>query len=305
MSTPTPLIGIAPSPTFFRLPEYATLASFNLPLFSMYVLLHVLLLALPFTYTPEALFLALFLYFFTICFGVTLGYHRLLCHRSYKTYRPIAAILAFLGCLSFQRGPIWWTACHRLHHREVDKTADPHSPNVSFLWSHLLWPFFRHPELDSPTARNRLARDLSLNPAMKFLEKYYTAINILFLISLFVVGHVVGGFKLAWSFLVWGGFLRIVCCLHITWLVNSVCHIWGYRNYETPDRSRNNWLVAFLTYGEGWHNNHHHDARAARNGHYWYEIDLTYYLIKVMQIIGLAYDIVPLRARLKILGETR
>jgi len=146
---------------------------------------------------------------------------------------------------------------------------------------------------------NRRVRDLVADPGLYFLEKNYTLINIAFLIFLFGVGYLLGGSKIGLSVLVWGGFLRLVLCLNITWLVNSVAHIWGYRNYETPDLSRNNWWVALLTWGEGWHNNHHADARAARNGHYWYEIDVTYYLIKLMKKMGLAYDIVGVRTKLR------
>lgn len=282
----------------FALPKHATLGNFNAPLFTLYILLHVSLLLVPFTYTHQGLFLMLGLYFVTICLGITLGYHRLFAHRSYKTFKPVSYVLAFFGCLAFQRGPIWWTACHRLHHGKVDTELDPHSPKHNFIWAHMLWPFFRNPELEGLKQNTiGLARDIALDPGMQFLEKNYTAINTLFLFTLFGAGYIAGGMKLGLSFFVWGGLLRIVLCLHFTWLVNSVSHTWGYRNYPTNDQSRNNWLVALLTYGEGWHNNHHADARAARNGHFWYEIDITYYLIKFMNCIGLAYDIAPVRLK--------
>ncbi len=282
------------------LPSYATRKRFNGPLFSLYVLLHVAALAAPFTFSWQGLAVLAAMYFLTICLGITLCYHRLLAHRSYKTWRPIKYTLALLGCLAFQRGPIWWTACHRLHHSVTDKGTDPHSPRNGFIWSHFLWPFFWHPQLDeSRETTYRLARDLANDPGMRFLEKHYTSINMLCLVGLFAMGYLWGGLALGISVLVWGGFLRLVLCLNITWLVNSASHLWGYRTYETNDRSRNNWWVALLTWGEGWHNNHHADARAARNGHYWYEPDPTYWIIRLMSRLGLAYDVVPVRPGLQ------
>lgn len=242
----------------------------------------------------------LVMYFLTICLGITLCYHRLLTHRSYKTSRPIKYILALFGCLAFQRGPIWWTACHRLHHSMADKEQDPHSPRYSFIWSHFFWAFFWHPQLDeSLETTNRLAPDLALDPGLRFLETHYTSLNLLCLAALFGLGYLWGGLPIGLSVLVWGGFLRLVLCLNITWLVNSVAHIWGYRTYETADTSRNNGLVAFLTWGEGWHNNHHADARAARNGHQWYELDPTYWIISLMGKLKLAHGIVPVRRNLQ------
>ncbi|MBY0404528.1 MAG: hypothetical protein K2X66_11565, partial [Cyanobacteria bacterium] len=168
------------------LPAYATRERFNGPLFTLYVLLHFSILWAPSTFTPEGCILGLGIYFTTICLGITLCYHRLLAHRSYKTFAPLKYTLALFAVLAFQRGPIWWVATHRLHHSEVDTPLDPHTPQVSFVWSHLLWPFFWHPQLDeSPETVKRLARDMAEDPGMRFLEKHYTSINVLFLISLY------------------------------------------------------------------------------------------------------------------------
>ena len=271
------------------LPAYATRERFNAPLFWLYVTLHLSLLIAPFTFSWQGLVTSLVLFFMTICLGVTLCYHRLLAHKSYKLVRPLKYFLAFLGCLAFQRGPIWWVATHRLHHSRVDREGDPHSPKVSFLWSHFLWAFYRHPQLDeSPETIHRLARDLAEDPGMRFLEKAYTSINVLFLIALFGLGAFWGGWKLGLSILVWGGLFRILYGLHITWLVNSAAHIWGYRTYDTPDKSRNNWWVALLTWGEGWHNNHHAHQSSAQMGFAWYEIDVTYWVISLLKKIGCA-----------------
>jgi fatty-acid desaturase len=275
------------------LPEYATRERFNTPLFSLYALLHLTIFVAPFTFSWPG-FVALVVFnFMTICMGITLCYHRLLAHRSYQLPKVPTYFLAFLGCLAFQRGPIWWVATHRLHHSHVDQAGDPHSPQHSFFWSHFLWAFFRHPQLDeSEITVHCLARDLYEDPVMRILEKYYTAINVSSLIVLFGLGYLSGGWKLGISLLVWGGLLRILYGLHITWLVNSAAHIWGYRTFATPDKSRNNWWVALLTWGEGWHNNHHAHQRSARMGFTWYEIDVTFWLIRFLKKIGLATKIV-------------
>jgi len=281
------------------LPAYATWQRFNPHLFLNYVLIHASLLIAPFTFSWLGLSAFLIIYFTTICLGITLGYHRLLTHCSYKTYPWVRFILALCGVLACQRGPIWWTAAHRMHHSKVDKPMDPHTPTVSFIWSHALWAFFRHPQLDdSIETVHRLARDLREEPGMRFLEKYYGLINAVFMAGLFSLGYALGGFKLGLSLFVWGGIFRVLVTLHITWMVNSVCHLWGYRNYKTADTSRNNWIAALLTFGEGWHNNHHADQRAARNGHRWYEIDVTYYLILLMRQTKLAYNVMPVSNRL-------
>lgn len=271
------------------MPDYATRERFNLSMFSLYLFLHIMALSAFWTFSWQGLLVFIAMYFLTICLGITLCYHRLLAHRSYKTYPLIAYFCAFLGCLAFQRGPVWWVACHRLHHSRVDKDGDPHSPLRSFLWSHFLWAFFRHPQLDeSPEITKRLARDIDADSGMRFLEKNYTLINIFSLIVLFALGYFWGGWKIGSSVLVWGGFLRIIYGLNITWLVNSAAHLWGYRTYDTPDQSRNNWWVALLTWGEGWHNNHHAHQRSARMGYRWYEIDITYSVIKLLQCLRLA-----------------
>jgi fatty-acid desaturase len=275
------------------LPAYATLTRLNFPLLSIYILLHLTLLAAPFTFTWQGFILGLVLSFLTVCLGITLCYHRLLAHRSYQLSRPICVVFAFLGCLAFQRGPIWWVACHRLHHQRVDKPGDPHSPSNSFLWSHFLWPFFKHPQLDDASeALQKLAPDLYFDPAFRFLETHYTTINILFLGLLFLIGYFLNGINLGLSFLFWGGFFRIIYGLNITWLVNSAAHLWGYQRFETPDKSRNNWWVALLTYGEGWHNNHHAQPRSAKMGFTWYELDVTYYIIFTLKSLGLAKRVI-------------
>jgi fatty-acid desaturase len=274
-------------------PAYATRKRFDAPMFVMYLALHLSLLAAPFTFTWQALAVAGVVSFCTMCLGITLCYHRLLAHRSFKIPRPLMWFFALLGCLSLQRGPLWWSACHRLHHSQVDKANDPHSPTVSFLWSHVMWVFFTHPKLDdTPDQTPRLAPDLYADPGLRFLEKYYTAINIAFLMALTAAGYFWGGGPMALSFLVWPGLLRIIYGLNITWLVNSAAHVWGTRPFATPDRSRNNWWVALLTWGEGWHNNHHAHPRSAKMGFTWRQPDVTYAVLKTLQCLGLATHVV-------------
>ncbi len=280
--------------TFYNhFPAYAIKERFNLPLFSLYVALHVTILMAPFTYSTEGLIAFLLLSFMTFCLGITLCFHRLLTHCSYEIPKPLKYLFTLFGCLAFQRGPIWWVATHRLHHSRVDQDGDPHTPKFSFVWAHFAWAFFTHPQLDEdPKIVQGLARDLYADPVMRFFEKYYTAINILFLVFLFVLGYFIGGLKIALSLLVWGGFVRILYNLHMTWLVNSMAHIWGYQTFNTPDTSKNNWWVALLSWGDGWHNNHHAYPRSARAGFAWYEIDITYWVISLLRYLGVAKKVI-------------
>jgi fatty-acid desaturase len=275
--------------SFSLLPPYAV--KLNVPLISAYVLMHLSLLAAPFTFSWEGLTVFGVMYFATICLGITLGYHRLLAHRSYQVPKILSYIMATLGCLAFQRGPIWWVATHRLHHGVTDTPQDPHSPRFSLAWAHFLWPFFQHPDL-TPDKVSKLARDMVEDPVFRFLERHYTSLNVGFLALLFAVGYVWQGLHMGLSFLIWGGAFRIMFCLNVTWLVNSAAHRWGYRRFETPDDSRNTWWVALLTFGEGWHNNHHAHARSARMGLTWYELDVTYGIIRLLKSLGLAKRVV-------------
>ena len=278
---------------FNQLPAYANWKRFTVFNFLRYMVLHLSLFLVPFTYSMQGLIAFFVFYFISICFGITLGYHRLLAHQSYKTNKWIKYTLAFCGMLACQRGPIWWVATHRLHHSKVDQPLDPHTPQVSFLWAHFIWAFFRHPQLDeTPETVNRLARDLWEDRGMRFLENNYALMNTAVFGALFATGYWLGGFKMGLSLFVWGGLFRLVVTLHITWLVNSVAHLWGYRRYETADTSRNNWWVALLTFGEGWHNNHHAQPRSAKMGFTWFEIDVTYWFIALMQKVGLARQVI-------------
>lgn len=220
--------------------------------------------------------------------GVTAGYHRYFSHRAYKTSRAFQFVLAWLGCSAAQKGPLWWAAQHRHHHRTSDTPADLHSPIThSLWWSHIGWVL--SPASDAMDEHT--IKDLSRYPELRWLDRYNWAPPLVLASLCFLAG--------GWSGLVWGFFVSSVLSHHATFLVNSACHLWGRRCYATPDASRNNWLVAVLTMGEGWHNNHHHYPSSANQGFRWWEIDGSYYLIRLLTCVGLVWDVrTPPRAKL-------
>jgi stearoyl-CoA desaturase (Delta-9 desaturase) len=212
--------------------------------------------------------------------GITAGYHRYFAHRSYKTTRAFQFVLAWLGCSAAQKGPLWWAAQHRHHHRTSDTPEDRHSPVAHSLWqSHVGWVL----SPDSDGTDGPAVRDLSRYPELRWLDRHH------WLPPLLLAGlcAVVGG----WGGLVWGFFVSSVLSHHATFLVNSACHLWGRRRYATADASRNNWFVALLTLGEGWHNNHHHYQSSANQGFRWWEIDVSYYLIRLLAGVRLVWDV--------------
>lgn len=248
-----------------------------------------------FTWSGVLIFLAL--YWATACLGVTLCFHRLVTHQSFKTYPAVKYLLTFFGCLALQGGPLNWAAKHRLHHKESDEEPDPHTPFVSFLWSHVLWLFFVHPEMETEERMYRFVPDLARDPVLRWFDRHFFAVAMLFALVLFGAGYAVGGAALGLSWVLWGVVVRTVFVWHVTWLVNSATHMWGYKNYHTRDNSRNSWWVALLAFGEGWHNNHHADQRSAAHGHRWFEFDMTHWIIQAMAGCGLAWDIVQPQAK--------
>ena len=257
--------------------------------------MHLLALAAPFTFSWEGFLAFLIMVQVTGCLGITLCYHRLLTHRSFKTHKFVKGFLMLCGTLSFEGSPSWWVASHRVHHRESDQPKDPHSPvQDGIFWSHVGWLMYDDPRmLDEKTMRKHIP-DMIDDPWAKFLHNNFVLVNTVFLLGISALGYALGGPQKALSMFIWGGALRIVWVWHITWLVNSMTHVSGYRNYETRDGSRNNWLVGILAFGEGWHNNHHAMPSTARAGHKWWEIDQTYGILKLMEMTGLAWKIVPI-----------
>jgi len=235
--------------------------------------------------------------------GINLCYHRLLTHQGFVVPKRLEHALAVLGVCTLQDTPACWVAMHRIHHKHSDERPDPHSPLVSFLWGHCGWLMFANREFLNLNHYQRFTRDLLRDPFYLRLERggcwlwIYLASAALFFLGGCGVGVLLDGSRQAAlhmgaSLLVWGVFVRTVLTWHITWSVNSLTHVWGYRNYETTDNSRNNVLVGLWSNGEGWHNNHHADQRAAAHGHRWWEFDLTWLTIRLLERIGLARDVV-------------
>lgn len=276
-----------------KYPAYATPKTFKYPEFAVILALHLIALAAPFTFTWSGLTVFIVLALLTGGIGVTLSYHRLLTHRSFKAHPIVSFTSTYLACLALQGGPVSWVGTHRHHHKYSDQPEDAHTPMTGgFWWAHLWWNFFRHPDLDTPEKLRRLTPDLHAEPMMMFFEKHFFGLFLLTAVVLCGIAYYIGGPSLAISWFVWGFALRTVYSWHTTWLVNSATHVWGYQNYHLKDDSRNLWWVALLTYGEGWHNNHHSDPRSASHGHLWFEFDISYQIIRVLAWAGLAKDVV-------------
>lgn len=264
----------------------------NWPVFLWITVVHLIALAAPFYFTWGGLAIFAVMYYATGCFGVTLGYHRLLTHQSFKTFAPIRYFLALLGQLSGEGSAMFWVATHRKHHQLSDKEGDPHSPRDGGWWSHVLWLFPKRTTETEDQLIARYAPDFAADRGMVFLHKTFIVWNILFGAALLTTGWMVWDMRTGISFLLWGLFLRMAVVFHVTWFVNSATHMWGYRNYETTDDSRNLWWVGLLAFGEGWHNNHHAYQRMAAHGHKWWEFDQTYIIIRAMEACGLAWKVV-------------
>ena len=240
-------------------------------------------------FSVSGLVLGIVMYFVAGMVGVTMSYHRLLTHRSFQTYKPVEYFLTFCACQALQSGPIEWVAMHRIHHKESDEEPDPHSPLVNFLWAHAGWLFVSLPDAHTYQEYSRFAKDLHRDKWQRFFDMFFFPIYVLTAVAIYFAGEVYGGLGMSW--LVWGVFVRTVVLWHCTWAVNSVTHTFGYRNYNTDEESTNNWLVAIFSFGEGWHNNHHADQRSAAHGQRWFEVDITYRLIKIMELLGLVWGV--------------
>jgi stearoyl-CoA desaturase (delta-9 desaturase) len=236
--------------------------------------------------------------------GINIGYHRLLVHRSFRCPKWLEHTFAVLGVCCLQDSPTRWIAIHRLHHKHTDRRSDPHSPSVSYFWGHLGWLVFKNRDLRKRSTLERYARDLTRDPFYAWLHRHrvwlylYAAHAALFLGLGSLAGWLMSGtaeeaLRFGLSVLVWGVFVRTVFVWHVTWTANAVCHLWGYQSFATGENSRNNWLIALVTNGEGWHNNHHAYPRSARHGHRWWEFDLMYGTILLLRAVGLASEVLP------------
>ena len=262
-------------------------------------IMHIGAVAALWYFTWQGLALLVGLHFVTACLGVTLGFHRLLTHGSLVVSRPVKYFFSICGMLSAEGSPLMWVATHRKHHVHSDQDDDPHSPNHGFWWSHMLWfsPANTPEELEA--LLKRWAPDLYKDPCSGSSTGRSECIRCCWESSCTPRASISSDRECRGCC---GGLCaRMVFAYHSTWFVNSATHIWGYRNYETTDRSRNLWWVALLSYGEGWHNNHHAHQRLAVHGHRWWEVDVTYMVIRLLKATGLAkkvQDQIPAPGRL-------
>ena len=249
-------------------------------------------------WSPVAVGVALALYAVRML-TITGVYHRYFSHRTYETSRFWQFVGALIGATSAQRGPLWWASHHRHHHRFADQPDDTHSPvQRGFLWSHMLW--ILTPKYFG--TKKKFVKDWSRFPELVFLNRYDILPPLALLVVLLVTGRLLGvyapslgtsGLQMA----VWGFAISTVALFHATATINSLDHLIGRRRYNTPDHSRNNWVLALITFGEGWHNNHHHYPIASRQGFFWWEIDLTYYVLIVLSWLGIVRGLTPLPPR--------
>ena len=236
-----------------------------------------------FVFSWQALAVALFLFWMCTGLGISMGYHRLHTHRSYQVPLAVEYFFAVCGTLSLEGGPIFWVATHRMHHQKPDQPGDPHSPRDGGWWAHMGWLLVGENKHSNTPQLTKYAPDLAK-------DRFYVLLNDYHWVPMIVLGallYAIGGFP----FVLWGIFLRVVVGLHCTWLVNSATHMWGSRRFETRDDSRNNWLIALITSGEGWHNNHHAHPASARHGLAWYEFDLSWIQIQILKFFGIAKSV--------------
>jgi stearoyl-CoA desaturase (delta-9 desaturase) len=247
------------------------------PFFAVHVAAVAGVVALGWSWKGLALAVALYV---VRMFGVTAGYHRYFSHRSFRTSRPAQLWLALLAMSSSQKGVLWWAGNHRRHHKFSDQEGDVHSTaKDGFLWAHLWWILSTKHEV----TEERNIRDLSRFPELVWLDRWWCVPPAALAVGLLLVG--------SWFAFVWGFLVSTVLLWHGTFTINSLTHTFGSRRYVTTDNSRNNALLAFITLGEGWHNNHHYYQRSVRQGFYWWEFDVTFYVLKVLSVVGVVYDL--------------
>jgi fatty-acid desaturase len=288
------------------------IARINWPYTMSFVVIHVLaLLALfPYFFSWPGVVMALAGCYLFGTLGINLCFHRLMTHQGFELPKWLERTFATIGVCCLQDTPARWVATHRLHHQYSDERPDPHSPLVNFFWGHIGWLLVENSQINTVNHYEKYARDILRDPYYMALERnlMWVWVNLAHWVVFFGLGFV-GQYlfsdpipeeavRMGWSMLVWGVFVRTVLVWHITWSVNSVTHMWGYRNYETDENSRNNVFVGLWSNGEGWHNNHHADQRSAKHGHKWWEIDVTWITIHLLEAAGLAKKVVRPSRRL-------
>lgn len=244
---------------------------------------HIGAIAALFFFTWKAFAAFLFLSWMATGLGISMGYHRLHTHRSYKVPLFLEYFFAICGTLTLEGGPIFWVATHRLHHQKSDQPGDPHSPRDGAWWAHMGWILFGESKHNNTALLAKYAPDLAKHRFYMWLNTYHWLPIVILTVTLYAIGGL--------PMVLWGVFLRVVVGLHTTWAVNSATHLWGSRRFRTTDDSRNTWWVALFTWGEGWHNNHHAHPTSARHGLAWWEFDPTWLQIKVLRLFGVARSV--------------
>jgi len=255
----------------------------NWPVTLIMAFLHVGAISALFFFSWKILAATVVLYWMTTGLGISMGYHRLHTHRSYKVPVGLEYFFAVCGALTLEGGPISWVATHRIHHQNSDLPGDPHSPNEGAWWAHAGWLLTGESMHNNTSAMSKYAPDLAKDRFYVWLNNYHWAPTFALAFLLFAIGGL--------PLVLWGIFFRVVFGLHATWLVNSATHMWGGRRFATRDNSRNNWWVALMTFGEGWHNNHHAHPTSARHGLAWYEFDPSWIQIKALKFFGIAKSV--------------
>ncbi len=251
---------------------------------------HGLALLAPWFFSWSALGVAVLLHWLFGGVGICLGYHRMLSHRSFRVPKWLEYAIATCGALAIEGGPVFWVGGHRRHHAfSEDVHQDPYSAKRGFWWSHILWIVFPEPTTFDNKRYAKYAPDLMRDPYYRWLNKNFLLLQVPLALVLYLLG--------GWSFVVYGIFVRAVMLWHSTWLVNSATHRWGYRTFDADDNARNLWWVSLMTYGEGWHNNHHTYPRSAQTGWKWWEVDITWQTIRLMERLGLATKVNRIPAR--------
>ncbi len=272
-----------------------------------FIIIHLSVLLVFWTGVSWVAFITAVVLYIVRMFAITGFYHRYFSHRAFKTSRPVQFIFALLGNAAGQRSPLWWAAHHRHHHKNTDTPEDTHSPVLyGFWWSHLLWFMANR---NYKTRLNEI-KDYAVYPELIFLDRFDSLAPLSLLVLLLLSGWLLGRYFTglhtnALQMAVWGFSISTVVLYHATFTINSLSHMFGRRRYDTHDHSRNNWFLAILTLGEGWHNNHHHYAGSARQGFFWWEYDLTFYILKLMALLGLVYGLKPVPDRKRFAHEQR
>jgi len=257
--------------------------------------LHIGAFAAFFCFSWKAFFVALALHWVAVGWGISLGYHRLHTHQSYQCPRWLEYFFAICGTMTLEGGPMFWVGTHRVHHAKSDKPGDPHSPHEGTFWSHMGWIVFGETNHNNSAFMAKHAPDLARHKFYWFLNTYHWIPVVATGLALLAFG--------GWPMFLWGFCLRIVYGLHCTWLINSATHIFGSRRFETSDDSRNSFILAVLTFGEGWHNNHHAHQTSARHGMLWYEFDISWITLKLFNAVGIVSDLKVAKIREAMLEE--